>query len=140
MHIQSFDSLDDMYAAMEKAENAANDSLLRGQVALRDRMEETVYWVQAVPSMDLIVYGETPAAEDTDLRSRGYLTGMAYSAWEPQGEHGDTHVSQVMPVSKILFDRAKSEGFPTISQLSEEQHQTLALALAMCEDALRMQG
>lgn len=138
MEFQSFDSLDDMYAAMEKAEDAANESLLRGQVALRDRMTETVYWVQAVPAMDLIVYGETPPATDTDLRSRGYLTGMAYSAWEPEGEPGDTHVAVVMPVSKTLFDRAKAEGFPTLSQLSE--HPALAMTLAMSEDALRQQG
>lgn len=137
MEIQSFDSFDDMLAAMAAAEDTANSHLLPAQVALRDRANETVYWVHPVPEHDLIVYGRTPPAEDADLRGRGYLTGMAYSAWEPEGEGGDTHVSQVIPVPPALFTLAQAAGWPTFSNLSE--YPLLGAALAMCEDAARTQ-
>lgn len=135
MYVQSFDSLEDMYAAMAAAEEAANEQVTEAQAALRDATDQDVFWI-GPNGGELIVYGHTPAlvnpTEDAlELRKRGYLTGMAYSLWEPEGEGGDTHVSRVIPVSSLVFELGKLAGFPNFDTLAE--HGVLARALSKAE-------
>lgn len=137
MDILSFDSFDDMQAQMAAMEEAANASLTPMQISLRDT-EDTVYWVRPVDGM--VVYGETPVPEDDEfrtLRARGYLTGMAYSKYEPNGEHGDTHVAQVIPVSPLLFRLARLRHWPDMADLNDPDNKMLARALAQAERIAR---
>lgn len=138
MSVQSFDSWDEMQRVMAEAEDAANDRILPTQADLRDDVSHTRYWVQPYAPMDCLIFGETPSLEDLcaqeaayydmddpedkdeyDMsvrefgprRARGYLTGTAYSTLEPDGEGGDTHVSQVVPISKEAFEEGRRAGW-----------------------------
>jgi hypothetical protein len=142
-HIESFDNMDEMAAFMAAAEDTANAHLTPGQIALRDDMGHTRYWVRAIPDWDLVVYGRAETTgylaacgvgfDTTDNRERGYLTGTGYSVAEPSGEYGDTHVADVIPISERVFLLAKSLGWPSYSMLHEGENRTLAALLAASE-------
>jgi hypothetical protein len=142
MDVQGFDSLDEMFAAMAASEDIANLRITPGQARLRDATTETVYWAQAVPEYDLVIYGKTPPNAETqkgagfdvdDNRERGYLTGIAYSADLEDGEPGDTHVSQVIPISLHTFTVAEALDWPRFSALREGDNRILGAALAQHE-------
>jgi hypothetical protein len=148
-NVQGFDSVEQMFDAMGKAEASANESLTPGQIRLRDAVHVTGYWVRAIPEMDgVVIYGkaltvgnlrdEGAGFDVEDNRRRGYLTGKAFSSWEPQGEYGDTHVSQVVPISLHTFTLAEAFGWPTLTGLREEDHRILGKALAEHEYAARV--
>jgi hypothetical protein len=89
-----------------------------------------------------VIYGTTPPVAETqvgagfdvaDNRSRGYLTGTAFSAWEPDGEGGDTHVSVAIPISRTVFLLAKVLDWPTYSMLREGENIVLGALLADAE-------
>jgi hypothetical protein len=141
-HVEGFDNLDDMFAAMGAAEDVANHRLSPGQERLRDNTLVTGYWAQALPDIDLVVYGKTPPSAETQVgagfdvaenRARGYLTGIGFSADCPYGEGGDTHVSQVVPITERVFVMAQLLRFPTYSMLREDYNIILGVALAECE-------
>lgn len=46
-----------------------------------------------------------------ERRERGFLFGRCYSVLEPEGEIGDTHVSQVMPISRETFEEFRANGW-----------------------------
>lgn len=134
MHVESFDSLEAMHASMNAAENAANDGLVPPQVALRDDVDTTRHFVVGLP--DCLGFGEVPRydsllarvtsrmdvddpedvaeaeweiADLPDLRARGYLTGTVHT---PYGDDwGDTHVSQVIPITEKAFEEARRAGW-----------------------------
>lgn len=134
MHIIS-GTWDELAEIQQQHEDAANASLTPGQVMLRDDTETTRYWAQPLPDMGLVIYAVCPPVEEDlrDNRARGYLTGTAYSGWEPSGEYGDTHVSQVVPINEDLFEAARLAGFPTWDGLREEGNRALGQALAVAE-------
>ena len=143
-HVQGFDSMDEMFATMAASEDAANRDLTPGQIRLRDDVEAVGYWAQPMPDFDLVIYGraETLARVQVeadfnakDNRERGYLTGTAYSeAVSERGEHGDTHVSQVVPISLDVFVLAKSLDWPGWSRMtSDAECVPLGRALALAE-------
>lgn len=148
-HVQGFDSMDEMFGAMNVAEDIANAGLTPGQVALRDDVAATRHWAQPLPDIDLVVYGATPPIADiiardpgfdvADNRARGYLTGVGFSAFEPTGESSDTHVSQVVPISAEVFEMAKALDWPTWSMLAEGSAEVrpLGYALARAEAEAR---
>jgi hypothetical protein len=144
MHVESFDSLGDMFARMDELTTAANERLTPGQVMLRDNDGNTVYWAQACPDMDLVVYGatspvsvaqRTASFDVAENRKRGFLTGIAYSALTgpSNGEYGDTHVSQVVPINRETFEAAQALDCPSWSMLREPECADLARALARFE-------
>ena len=148
-HVQGFDNMDEMWATMAAAEDAANRELTPGQIRLRDDVENTGYWAQALPDLDLVIYGVVlPNAEiiaagaDFDVndnRERGYLTSTAHSvAVSPRGETGDTHVSQVIPIHKDVYREAESLHWPSWSQLMETtEGRALGRLLARAEEAMK---
>jgi hypothetical protein len=137
--------MDEMMATMAAAEDEANRHLTPGQIRLRDNVDQVNYWAQVVLDWDMVIYAETPTvatiAEGSDFdvkdnRERGYLTGTAYSTAEPDGEFGDTHVSQVIPIDKDTFDLARLLGWPSYSALREPDNQMLARMLSVNEHAM----
>lgn len=146
MHVEGFDSMDQMMSAMAAHEDEANRHLTPGQVRLRDDVENTRHWAQALPDYDLVVYGiaqpnfivkRSADFDVEDNRVRGYLTGTAYSVGEASGEYGDTHVSQVVPISEDVFLMAQMLGWPTWSGLHEQDNAPLAASLALAEQEAR---
>ncbi len=143
MHVQGYSSMEEAFAEMEAAEASANAHLTAVQVALRDTTDKEVYWAQAVPEWDLVIYGvvppnaETQKGADFDVdenRARGYLTGTAYSAAVGEnGEPGDTHVSQVIAISEETFRLAQMLGWPTFSMLREPENLPLGHRLYLHE-------
>jgi hypothetical protein len=148
--IQSFDNMDEMMAAMAANEDEANRHLTPGQIRLRDADTEPGYWAQALPGIDLVVYGiaESKSALITrevgfdvhDNRERGYLTGLAYSAAAPTGEFGDTHVSQVIPIGSVVFVMAEHLGWPTFTQLANGTESTRTLGQSLARAEMRMKN
>lgn len=147
-HVQGFDSMDDAMAAMAASEDAANRGLLPGQIRARDEVTKTLHWAQVVTDWDMIIFGQTPPIAEiaerdpgfdvAENRERGYLTGTAYSQVEPDGEAGDTHVSQVVPIDAEVFTLAQAAGWPSFSQVRTEPGLSILLQrLAMAEQAMR---
>jgi hypothetical protein len=141
--VQGFGSMDGMLAAMRKFEDIANSRLLPGQARLRDATTERCYFARAMPDYDLVIYGIVPPNAETqeedgfnvdENRTRGYLTGIAYStAVGEDGEPGDTHVSQVTPISEETFRLAQRLGFPDWQGIRETDNRDLARRLAQHE-------
>lgn len=145
-HIQGFDNMDEMYAAMAAAEDAANLHLTPGQIRLRDDTDHVRYFVKVVAEWGLVIYGRVPPIAETqasadfdvaDNRERGYLTGTAFSnAVSERGEHGDTHVSEVVPITPTEFVMAERLGWPDFDALvATPEGQILGRRLAACEEA-----
>lgn len=134
MEMREYESFEAMQADMRAAEESVNAGLLPLQVELRDDVDTDRYWARLIPEYDnLLILGEAWSAaharqseidcgadeEEADYtaealaesRTRGYLFGRCYSIVEPEGEIGSTHVSQVMPISKELFDLARESGW-----------------------------
>jgi hypothetical protein len=147
MHVTSYGSMDEAFAAMNEAEAAANEALTPGQIRLRDDVENVRYWVRILTEYGLVIFGKVlPNADlksdedegfDVDAnRARGYLTGNAFSAWEPTGEYGDTHVSQVIPITPTEFVMAERLGWPTMDALRDTpEGNILGRMLFDCEQA-----
>lgn len=54
-----------------------------------------------------------------ERHKRGYRFGMAWSVLEPRGEWGDTHVSQMIPIPKTLFEIGPDRGWTLDRELYE---------------------
>lgn len=171
MEFQAFDTVDEMFNAMREGEEAANARLLPGHIELRDDTEHTRYWCRVVPEYDnLTIFGIAWTADEADesernagaspeealasrerlanSRQRGYLYGPCYSAIEPDGELGSTHVFNVVPICKASFESAKALGWKLIAQNEAPSHSpddvlrsvTLARALVAHAAALGCAG
>jgi hypothetical protein len=148
-HVEGFDNLDEMFASMAAHEDEANRRLLPGQVRLRDDAENETFWAQPAPDIDLVIYGVAQPTfvvqrsadfDAADNRERGYLTGTAYSAatGAETGEYGDTHVSQVIPITRTVFRLAQTLGWPDWSRLvNDPECRTLGALLAKAEQDAR---
>jgi hypothetical protein len=121
--IQFFDDIDDMFAALDKGVKKANDMTLPRQKLI----QYGDYWMRMWE--DLIIFGRISTTEELDAEerrlgateeeiayeheamdysySRGFRFGRAYSIVEPTGELGDTHISQMVPITKEEFEDAK---------------------------------
>lgn len=134
MHVESFDSIEEGYASMGRAEDSANEGLLPPQVALRDDDQNTRHFVVSLPdclgfgvatSLPDLLAKVTANADPDDpddvaeveyetemyrgIRPRGYLTGTVHTIYGE--EYGDTHVSQVIPISEEAFEEARRAGW-----------------------------
>lgn len=78
MHIESFDSIEAVYAAMESGERAANASLHPAQVALRDNDETDAWWVRPEPSVGLI-FGEAWSWRREAASALSYVPGVEWA-------------------------------------------------------------
>lgn len=128
--------MEEMQAYLQAAEARANAGLNDLQTGLRDDLARERYWMQPT-EYGFIVYGhcwsKTTLTDETkktyakypdeedhsddeirsslEARKRGYMFGKAWSAPYPEGELGSTHVSQVIPISEDMFNRARDAGW-----------------------------
>ncbi len=54
---------------------------------------------------------EYSAKSFAENRARGYLFSRCYSFIEPDGELGDTHAINVLPITEALFEQGKANGW-----------------------------
>lgn len=78
MHMESYESIEAMFAAMGQAERSANESLHPRQVALRDADEADVCWVRPEPSVGLI-FGEAWSWRRQSLSALSYVPGVDWA-------------------------------------------------------------
>lgn len=113
-----FESVDDAFAAMDKAERAANESahpfqkaIGYGSFAMRVAQGLTI-WGFIPEKADVEPYEET--------FERGYRFGKWYSAVCPDGELGDAHISTLWPVMYEDFEHAKANGWMLENALASD--------------------
>lgn len=68
-------------------------------------------------------------AQDKESLARGYVFGTAYSAWEPDGELGSTHVTQMIAVPRETFDHARECGWSIDRLMAEHPAEMLDVVL-----------
>jgi hypothetical protein len=135
MVFREYDSIEDAFADMQRAEDAANEGL--------SEWNKQVTWgshyMRPCPEIPCIVFGyiyterESEEAEKRcgadpeelayTMRSmraqheRGYRFGRHYSIVEPDGELGSVHIANAWPISKEEFEEAQRQDWV----LSEDQ-------------------
>jgi hypothetical protein len=136
MDIIGFNSWDDAIDHMREVERQLDGQLTQAQREVKAAFDRPHYWVQFT-DYGFDIFGRTNSREELhaqlaetakrygideaemqgeiemydDVRERGYLTGEAWSVACPYGEAGDTHVSQIIPISEEMFERAKAAGW-----------------------------
>ena len=131
MSFQLFNSFDDAMASMRKAEEEANKRVTPEQADIGygdywmrvwQGFGETVKVYGYIQTLEESLAQEKECGADeeelrmtedmlTDSYIRGYRFGYAYSAIEPEGELGSTHISQMIKISKEDFEAAKERGW-----------------------------
>jgi hypothetical protein len=123
MTFHSFDSLEDAWAAMATAEQAANERVTDEQRAIKPGdyvLRPTQYAMifgeifteEEFLRREKAAGGEMDEEEIAESRAqwrdrleRGFVFGSWHSVLEPNGELGDAHISTLGPViSKRLFE------------------------------------
>lgn len=158
MSFMTFDSDEEMQGFLAASEEAANQRVAPQQRAIG----EGDYWVRFYRVVDrLIIFGQvhhltrvwheevrlgaTEAEADyvvrhaKDRRARGYVFGTCYSIIEPEGELGDTHVSEVWPITAHLFDAAKAVRW-NIDRLPDSGKKALEQAYQEYGEHVRRRG
>lgn len=132
--VRMYDSVDDMFADIRRAEEEAMKRAVSFQHALTQE-SETCYTMRLEPEYGdpLLICSEFPsyaelkaneirlgASEeeadygDTTLResrTRGHMFGRHYSVIEPEGEWGSAHIATLIPITKETFEFFKERGW-----------------------------
>jgi hypothetical protein len=124
--IIGFDSWEAAQSFMAEAEERANSELLPEQktIGYGDYWFQKAYgdfifgriWTQVEHEMsysDLHISDGPEAAEsckemDLNAHERGYRFGKAHSVMCPEGELGSTHIANMTPMSKEIFDAMRA--------------------------------
>jgi hypothetical protein len=128
MHVQSFDSFEDLQKTLNAQIEKAKTWILPRQAAITFGDHWMRIWDSGYGEKFLIC-GYIHTVEELDREERrlgaseeeileehetmeysynnGFRFGTAYSVIEPRGELGDTHVSQMVPITKEEFEDAK---------------------------------
>lgn len=129
--IEYFENLDDFFKVLRQREDTALAGASDEQklIGHGDCFEN----ISAMPRFGFPVYGEIfteeqfaqmerdCGAEEPEIEfelsvlrqayMRGYRHGRCYSAWEPDGEIGDTHISVMRKISREEFEAAMERGW-----------------------------
>lgn len=125
--VQSFDNFDDMMNAISKGVESAKARMTPEQEAIT----YGDYWMrvwEGIPIFGYIIPRDELEASERELGAtdeeieyendvldasyaNGFRFGRAYSVMEPDGELGDTHVIDMIPITKEQFEEAKSLGW-----------------------------
>jgi len=120
MPIYEFESVEDMFDAMARDQEAADKVAETHHIKVED-LKHGDYFISPRPEAGVVVFGEVwehseKYPEDNeviqDARSRNYVYGRCYSAIVPEGEIGSTHITRVhAKIDRAVFERAKANGF-----------------------------
>lgn len=158
MNVYTFDSLDDMMAAVEKWNEEANAGLAVEQKALTYGDHWVRFYDVGARILDFgrvateaeistleMEAGTDPDEIATELarvqarQDAGYLYGKAHSILNVEGEWGSTHRANVWPIEERLFTAAQTVDWK-IDQLSPDGRLMLEIAYACYRTHLRVIG
>jgi hypothetical protein len=138
-HVMGFDSFDGAMEYMRKAEEAANARLHPAQRAIT----WGDYWARPVPEYGMVEFGRVytqaeaflgedkeSVAATVDSHERGYRYGMAYSKLGPEGELGSTHVANMVPITKEMFEHARKLAWGVNEKLLAELREAAAKVMS----------
>lgn len=148
VHIETFDTPEQMEARLADLREAANRDLHPAQQA----MTYGEHWLRiAEPTTNLVEfgyvftpeeirtiereYGSTPAEADAavryaeEARGLGFLFGIAHSRDNPTGAYGNVHKASIWPIEPRLFQAAARFDYD-IEQFDEVASVLLQIALA----------
>jgi hypothetical protein len=126
VHVQSFDSFEEMERAMKEADEAAFARITPTQAEIR----QGDAWMRPAPDYGCVIFGrvhtddeirqsygevddEEAALLEDELAyhvaqlDRGYMFGRAWSVIEPDGELGSTHQSTAWPITDEQLQEAR---------------------------------
>lgn len=118
MKVVAFESFEDLAKYISSNEEAAK--LAAGQRdGLLKALTHGTYFVSVLPEEQLVIFGKVEQSEYpeddagiAESRNRGYIFGRCYSVACPEGELGDTHITNVTTkISEAVFNRAKANGW-----------------------------
>lgn len=123
MGFKEFDNVEDMFDYIDKGVTAAREAMTPEQAAIT----YGDYWMRV--DAPVLIFGHIYTKEEFDKAeldagaseeeleyehkiyensyNNGFRFGWAYSAWEPAGELGDTHVLNMIKITKEQFEEAK---------------------------------
>ncbi len=136
-YFQEFDSIEEALDFMGKAEAAGNASLhpvqrmvtygdywIRFWIVGENELVLICGYVETLPELaesEAAHYDLTKPEEKAEYEyamegirrrhERGYMFGKAYSIIEPTGEWGDTHLANLWPITKDLFEALREAGW-----------------------------
>lgn len=119
MSIRTFDTDEELFAAMEADEATAQKAMEKHHIKVED-LRHGDFFASVRPDLGLIIFGRvietTEYPEDNESiiesRRRGYIFGECFSVLCTYGEVGDTHVTMIHgKISPELFERVKTNGF-----------------------------
>lgn len=119
MTLYSFDSLEDMFAFMQRDQEIAARAQKTHPIKVDD-LKHGDYFFSVRPDLDVVILGHvietTEYEEDNESiqenRKRGYVFSKCYSPLCVEGELGDIHVTNVSgKLSEAEFLTAKTNGF-----------------------------
>jgi len=126
MSVYAFDSTDELLAHMEASQAAADKAAESHHIKVED-VKHGDYVISVREDQGVVIFGEvfehTAYPEDAedivDSRKRGYIFGRWYSVMCPEGELGDTHITQVtMKITKEAFKLVQSNGWRHAMRMS----------------------
>jgi hypothetical protein len=133
MTVKTFDGVDEMVAAVAQSEAAvaalttdAQRAITYGEFwcAPADQSSYLRFGVIArgtSPSAPVSRTSAARAAKRKDEHRRGYRFGCAYSAIEPEGQWGSTHVStMVAKLSRAQFEQIRATGWRLETLVDDE--------------------
>ena len=126
-NVRGFQSTDEMFAFMQEQERQANANVSPDQA----QIGYGAYWMRV--DQEVTIFGYVPTEAEIrvseggdevdqeelaytlemlrDAHQRGYRYGKCYSAWEPEGEWGSTHISVMIEIQEWQFKRAQKQGW-----------------------------
>lgn len=129
VNVTSYNSLEEMGDAMDKALRRANAAVRPAQAAIG----YGDYWAQIAENEGLVVFGRIWTIEEGIAASircgadeeeaawearwsaaqhaEGFRFGIAYSVACPEGELGSTHIVDMVPITKEVFEAAQANGW-----------------------------
>lgn len=118
----AYDSIEEMFAAMERAEREANEratptqrAITFGDYVVRPMSDAGVIVFGLIWPKDLRDADENPAtiARLDASHERGYRTGKWSSDFVPEGEIGDAHIATLWPITREEYELAERLDFVT---------------------------
>lgn len=138
MEFRTFGSAEEMFKAIQRGVEQAKARATPEQNAIT----KGDYWWRYVATMDLHIFGyimtddelysgsayrgisereiqwEKEAAKDS--YDNGFRFGRAYSVVVPEGELGETHVADMVKISKAQFDYAKQHDWSLSTEYDDD--------------------
>jgi hypothetical protein len=121
--IKQYDTIEDMFKDLEDRIAAGKKAAVEHPIKVED-LHHGDFFAYVHPIHRIPIFGEVLEYPDEEgdireARDNGYIFARCFSAVRPSGELGDTHITHIThKIPKIVFDRAKANGFRHLDSLN----------------------